>query len=76
MFEIVDRDMAVTVFVGEDSQRSLSERVANFCRASLRYTIIDTKDYPLKGNPSGISRLHFIRDARHRKPHLTCTSNG
>jgi len=50
MFEIVDRDTAVTVFVGEDSQRSLSERVAKFLpRITSRYTIIDTKDYPLKG---------------------------
>lgn len=50
MFEIVDRDTAVTVFIGEDSQRSLSERVANFLpRITSRYTVIDTKDYPLKG---------------------------
>ena len=27
MLEIVDRDTPVTVFVGEDAQRSLSERV-------------------------------------------------
>ena len=50
MLEIVDRDTAVTVFIGEDSQRSLSERVANFLpRICGRYTLIDTKDYPLKG---------------------------
>lgn len=50
MFEIVERDTAVTVFVGEDSQRSLSERVAKFLpRISARYNIIDTKDYPLPG---------------------------
>lgn len=50
MLEIVDRDTPVTVFVGEDSQRSLSERVAKFLpRICGNYTIIDTKDYELKG---------------------------
>lgn len=50
MFEIVDRDTAVTVFVGEDSQRKLSERVARFLpRICSNYNIIDTKDYELKG---------------------------
>ncbi len=50
MFEIVDRDTAVTVFIGEDSQRPLSERVANFLpRICGNYNIIDTKDYPLPG---------------------------
>lgn len=50
MFEIVDRDTAVTVFVGEDSQRALSERVARFLpRICTNFNIIDTKDYELKG---------------------------
>ncbi|MFL8888076.1 SIS domain-containing protein [Helcococcus kunzii] len=50
MFEIVDRDTNVTLYVGEDSQRQLSERVANFLpRVTSRYTIIDTKDYTLPG---------------------------
>lgn len=50
MFEIVTRDTNVTVYVGEDSQRSLSERVANFLpRISANYNIIDTKDYELAG---------------------------
>ncbi|GAB6108645.1 SIS domain-containing protein [Fusibacter bizertensis] len=50
MFEIVDRDTAVTVFIGEDSQRSLSVRVANFLpKICGNYNIIDTKDYELKG---------------------------
>lgn len=48
--EVIDRDTAVTVFVGEDSQRPLSERVANFLpKICGRYNIIDTKDYELKG---------------------------
>lgn len=48
--EVVDRDTAVTVFVGEDSQRVLSERVARFLpRICANYTIIDTKDYALEG---------------------------
>lgn len=50
MFEIIDRDTAVTVFVGEDSQRKLSERVATFLpQICANYNIIDTKDYELKG---------------------------
>ncbi|TCJ02487.1 SIS domain-containing protein [Cytobacillus praedii] len=48
--EVIDRDTAITVFVGEDEQRPLSERVANFLpRICSRYTIIDTKDYELEG---------------------------
>lgn len=50
MFEVVDRDTPVTVYVGEDSQRSLSERVAKFLPEICgNYTIIDTKDYDLPG---------------------------
>lgn len=50
MFEIIDRDTAVTVFIGEDSQRALSERVARFLpRICANYNIIDTKDYELRG---------------------------
>ena len=50
MLEIVDRDTAVTVFVGEDSQRELSQRVADFLpRVTACSTCIDTKDYPLQG---------------------------
>ncbi len=50
MFEVVERDTNVTVYLGEDSQRALSERVAAFLpRICANYTIIDTKDYPLQG---------------------------
>lgn len=50
MFEIITRDTPVTVFVGEDAQRPLSERVVNFLpRICKNYTVIDTKDYELKG---------------------------
>lgn len=50
MLEIVERDTALTVFIGEDSQRPLSERVANFIpRICGNYSIFDTKDYPLEG---------------------------
>lgn len=50
MLEIVDRDTNVTVFLGEDSQRVLCERVADFLpRICGRYTFIDTKDYKLTG---------------------------
>lgn len=50
MLEVVDRNTAVTVFVGEDAQRDLSLRVAKFLpRICGRYNIIDTKDYELAG---------------------------
>ncbi|MDL2293816.1 SIS domain-containing protein [Ruminococcaceae bacterium OttesenSCG-928-D13] len=50
MLEIIDRDTAVTVFLGEDSQRPLSERVAKFLpRICGRYNLIDSKDYDLPG---------------------------
>lgn len=50
MFEIVEVETPVTVFIGEDEQRPLSERVANFLpRITNRFLIIDTKDYELKG---------------------------
>lgn len=50
MFEIVDAETPITVFMGEDEQRPLAERVANFLPKVCRnYTIIDTKDYELEG---------------------------
>lgn len=50
MLEIVDRDTPVTVFVGEDSQRPLSERVVRFLpRVCANYTVIDSSDYALPG---------------------------
>ncbi|KAF1301038.1 SIS domain-containing protein [Enterococcus saccharolyticus] len=48
--EIVDETTPVTVFLGEDEQRPLSERVAALLpRICANYTFIDTKDYPVKG---------------------------
>ncbi|NLY90457.1 MAG: SIS domain-containing protein [Firmicutes bacterium] len=48
--EIIDRDTPVTVFLGEDAERPLAERVARFLpRVCANYTLIDTKDYPLTG---------------------------
>lgn len=50
MFEIITKEIPVTVFVGEDNHRCLSERVAKFLpRICENYTIIDTKEYELKG---------------------------
>lgn len=50
MFEIVDAETPVTVFVGEDEQRLLAERVVNFLPKVCRnYNVIDTKDYELAG---------------------------
>ena len=50
MLEIVDEDTPVTLFIGEDTQRSLGERVARFLeKVSRNYTVIDTRDYALPG---------------------------
>ena len=50
MLEVVERDTAVTVFVGEDKQRPLSQRVVDFLpRICANYTVIDSKDYELPG---------------------------
>lgn len=54
MFEIVERDTPVTIYVTEDSQRSLSERVVNFIpQICANYTVIDAKDYPMPGISEG-----------------------
>lgn len=48
--EVIDKNTAVTLFMGEDSQRPLSERVARFLpKVCANYTIIDSKDYELPG---------------------------
>jgi fructoselysine-6-phosphate deglycase len=50
MLEVVDRDTPVTVFIGEDSQRALGERVVRFLeKVSDNYTVIDTREYELPG---------------------------
>lgn len=70
MFEIITKDTNVTVYIGEDSQRSLSERVANFLpKITANYEIIDTKDYDLKGisdeNRGNISHI-VMMEVNHR----------
>lgn len=46
MLEIVDKNTAVTVFLGEDEQRPLAERVAAFLpKICGNYTLIDARDY-------------------------------
>lgn len=48
--EVIDKNTPVTVFVGEDSQRPLSERVVRFLpKVCANYTVIDSKDYDLPG---------------------------
>ena len=43
-------DTPVTLFIGEDEQRPLAERVARFLpKVCGNYTIIDTKEFELKG---------------------------
>ncbi|MDD3138878.1 MAG: SIS domain-containing protein [Lachnospiraceae bacterium] len=50
MLEIIEAETPVTVFVGEDEQRPLGERVVNFLpRICKNYVVIDTKDYELRG---------------------------
>ncbi|RVU98090.1 SIS domain-containing protein [Coriobacteriales bacterium OH1046] len=50
MLEVIDRDTNVTVFLGEDAERPLAERVAAFLpKVCSRYTLIDSKDYELAG---------------------------
>ena len=65
MLEIVTRDTPVTVYVGEDAQRPLAERVAAFLpRICANYTVIDTRDYEL----AGISK-QFRADISHLVMH-------
>lgn len=50
MQEIVVSDTPITLFMGEDEQRPLAERVAKFLpKVNANYTIIDTKEQELKG---------------------------
>ncbi|MCI8835653.1 MAG: SIS domain-containing protein [Ruminococcus sp.] len=50
MLEVVEAETPVTLFMGEDEQRPLAERVAGFLpRVCKNYVIIDSKDYELKG---------------------------
>lgn len=48
--EVIDKNTAVTVFMGEDSQRPLSERVVRFLpKVCANFSVIDSKDYDLPG---------------------------
>jgi fructoselysine-6-phosphate deglycase len=50
LLEVIDRDTPVTVFLGEDAERPLAERVKNFLpRICGNYTFVDSKDYALDG---------------------------
>jgi fructoselysine-6-phosphate deglycase len=50
MQEIIVADTPFTLFIGEDEQRPLAERVAAFLpKVNSNYTIIDTKEFPLEG---------------------------
>ncbi len=50
MQEIIVSDTPVTLFIVEDEQRPLAERVAKFLpRVTENYTIIDTKEFKLPG---------------------------
>lgn len=48
--EIIDAQTPVVLYIGEDAQRPLAERVARFLPKVCRnYTVIDSKNYELKG---------------------------
>ena len=50
MLEIIEAETPVTLFIGEDAQRPLCERVKNFLPKVCRnYLVIDSKDYALSG---------------------------
>ena len=50
MQEIIVADTPVTLFIGEDEQRPLAERVAAFLpKVNSNYTVIDTREFPLEG---------------------------
>lgn len=50
MQEVIVWDTPVTLYIGEDAQRSLGERVARFLpKVCGNYTIIDTKEFELPG---------------------------
>lgn len=50
MQEIIVADTPVTLFIVEDEQRPLAERVAKFLpKVTGNYTIIDTKEFALEG---------------------------
>ncbi|MCR4632695.1 MAG: SIS domain-containing protein [Erysipelotrichaceae bacterium] len=54
MQEIIVEDTPVTLFIGEDEQRPLAERVARFLpKVCGNYTVIDTKEFELKGISEG-----------------------
>ena len=65
MQEIIVADTPVTLFIGEDEQRPLAERVARFLpKVCSNYVIIDTKEFKLEGisqeNRASISH-HVMR---------------
>lgn len=50
VLEIMDKDTPVTLYIGEDEQRPLAERVARFLpKVCDNYVIIDTKEFALEG---------------------------
>lgn len=50
MLEVVEAETPVTLFMGEDEQRPLAERVAGFLpKVCKNYVVIDSKDYELEG---------------------------
>ena len=70
MLEIIDEDTPVTVFVGEDEQRVLSERVVKFLdKVNKNHFVIDTKDYEMSGIDEkyrGSISHHILRAVNNR----------
>ena len=50
MQEVIEKDTPVTLYIGEDEQRPLAERVTRFLpKVCANYAIIDTKEFALEG---------------------------
>ena len=50
MQEVIEKDVPVLVFVGEDEQRPLAERAARFLpKVCSNYSVIDTSEFAMDG---------------------------
>ena len=49
-FEVVDKDLPLVLYLGEDLSRPLMDRVVRFCKKyTERLVIYDTRDFPMVG---------------------------
>ncbi|NLW70851.1 MAG: SIS domain-containing protein [Eubacteriaceae bacterium] len=67
--EIIEENTPVTLYMGEDAQRSLAQRVADFLpKVNGNHTIIDSAAYPSPGLEKFRSRIshHILRAVNNR----------